>query len=482
MHRFAIVFLNATVIAVFAAGCGESGLGISGSDGGGPGNTPTPDLAQPAPDLTQEPDLLVTASGIGDSCTGNGGQDQGSCNAGQACIPDPQFGFTDGYCTAQCSANTPCPPDASCVMVGGQFSICFLNCTADTDCRQPNYSCQTRGSHKVCLPVNMGGGGNNGGVPPGTGPNGAACVMPVVNPGGIKGGIFGPNTQISGAGKSIEAEVELAVDPTNKNIVVAWNALTNNAGAFGLVASNDDGNSWGKETFLPMNKMVDVNQEQSDPVVAINNKGEFLVSWVGFDRSQQNPNPSNMHIFVARSMNGGITWSEIYQVSPNNEWQNGGFLDKPWIYASPVDNTVYLTWDRQANQNSGVDIRMARSTDGGKTWSAPVSINDPNKRNTADRNLAQIAIGQNGLPVVAWVEIGNVQFGSTQNQVYVQRFNQDGTKNGGNVLVTHPPDSPAFEDPSITVSGNNVYVGFVSGTPKGVWDIQVAASLDGGAT
>ena len=81
------------------------------------------------------------------------------------------------------------------------------------------------------------------------------------------------------------------------------------------------------------------------------------------------------------------------------------------------------------------------------------------------------------------MEIGNEQFGSQQNAVYFQRFNPDGTPaTAANVRVTRAPDSPAFDDPSVAMFEGNVYVGFISGTSAGDWDVRVAASLDGGMT
>lgn len=432
----------------------------------------TADLLGATPDLRMK-------SGIGDPCMSVGGSTQGTCNAGQVCLPDnPQLGTIDGYCTAICSNNQPCPSDATCLNNGG-FSICMLDCDNDADCRVPDYACQDAGgSHKVCVPINQ--SGNGGGVPAGTN-DGGACVLPRIKPADVDGGVFGRNVQLSGAGQSLEAEVELAVDRANQHIVVSWNTLTGN-GQLGVIHSGDDGMTWDKARLLPPDTTVDKNREQSDPVVAVDGLGDFYVSWVGFDRSQQNPNPTNMHVWVAKSTNNGAAWSNVHQVSPDNEWAQGGFLDKPWIGVNPLDDSLVVTWDQAASQVGPVNIRMARSTDGGKTWSAPMSVNDPGKRAQIDRNLAQIAFNQAGAGYIVWVEIDDDLFGSTQNAVYLQAFNPDGTMSGANVKVTAGADSPVFDDPSVAADRDNVYVGFISGTPRGVWDVRVAASLDGGAT
>ena len=91
-------------------------------------------------------------------------------------------------------------------------------------------------------------------------------------------------------------------------------------------------------------------------------------------------------------------------------------------------------------------------------------------------------MGDDGHAVVVWVEINKSPLGAIGNQVYVQALNPDGTKRGANVLVSRPPDSPSFDDPSIALWRDNVHVGYVSGNARGVWDILVATSIDGGAT
>jgi hypothetical protein len=451
-------------LLVPAAGCNDA---LSGG-GDGPGGA---DLTMSSPDLTQGPDLVTPpASGIGDACTGNG-QDQGSCSdPNQICITDGD-GYPGGYCSEDCSSSM-CPSDASCVMLPGLgFSLCFKNCTTSADCRQPDYHCSMR-SH-TCQPNNF-GGGNGGGVTPGTA-DGGACVTPVVNPGQGLTGPFGANTQASTG--MLEAECWLGVDTTGMNVLVGYNDLASN-GPLGSAASSNGGMTWGANKAVPPDTTVDKNQLASDPVVAIDSLGHFWASWVGYDPGG-GMNVSNMHVWAARSSDNGATYDQVVQVSPAGEWVAGGFIDKPWMDIAP-DDTMYLTWSR-ANAAQTVDIRIARSTDHGMTWTAQ-TVSDTAARPNLDRNLAQSAIDATGRVVTTWVEIEQEQFGATSNGIFTQAFKPDFSKDGTNVKVTKGTDSPAFEDPSIAVDGMNVYVGFISGTPAGDWDVRVSTSLDGAAT
>jgi hypothetical protein len=430
-------------------------LAACGSD------APAPADLAPAADLTPAPDLAPAHSGIGDACDSSGFE-QGTCNDGQICVP-PSI-LPGGYCTQAC----PCPSDSTCVSVPGQGKFCFVNCQAEADCRTPDYTCDPQ--QHVCFPTSNPEGD---GVTPGT-RDGGACVTPIVSP--PDGGLFGANLLVSEPA-GFGAETQLAVDPTNQHVVIAYIDIATTSST-GVVSSGDDGVTFGAPYTLPADMTVDANRAQSDPVVAVDADGRFYVSWVGYDPTAS-PNPNNMNMYVARSTNGGVTIDQLVMASPAGEWVTNTLLDKPWIAASPAaDKTVYLTWARITQTTS--DIRMTRSTDNGATWSVPITVNDSSVG--AERNLAQVTVGSDGLAVVVWMELAGNQFGDTANRIVLQRFQLDGTPNGANVVVSGAGDSPPFEDPSVASAPPNVYVGFISGTSRGDWDVRVAASLDGGGT
>ena len=77
---------------------------------------------------------------------------------------------------------------------------------------------------------------------------------------------------------------------------------------------------------------------------------------------------SNEHasVFFARSADGGATWGENVLVSalPYDDWANN-----PQIAVQP-DGTLWIVWHLfyAADSNEVNDLRIARSTDGGATW------------------------------------------------------------------------------------------------------------------
>lgn len=178
-------------------------------------------------------------------------------------------------------------------------------------------------------------------------------------------------------------------------------------------------------------------------------------------------------LLVNRSTNGGLTWSNPVTAAESP----GTFFDKTWITcdtwaSSPYYGNCYVTWD---DAGLGNVMMMSTSTDGGATWSAPAS--------------PPVSSGLGGQPVVQ--PNGNVVVTFTANYSAIQAFR---STNGGatwsaDVTVASQIDhsvagglrSPPL--PSAEVAGDGrVYVAwwdcrFRSGCPAN--DIVYSSSLDG---
>ena len=107
----------------------------------------------------------------------------------------------------------------------------------------------------------------------------------------------------------------------------------------------------------------------SDPAVAYDPLHDvWMISTLAFGMGLT-PFGSPTGILVSRSTDGGLTWQQPVETFV------GGFLDKNWITCdtwplSPYYGNCYQEWD---DPGAGNRLYMNRSTDGGATWSAPVS-------------------------------------------------------------------------------------------------------------
>jgi hypothetical protein len=108
----------------------------------------------------------------------------------------------------------------------------------------------------------------------------------------------------------------------------------------------------------------------SDPSVAYDAEHDvWMQNTLGIDASV-----TGKAMLVSRSLDGGLTWGNPVTVS-----QGGGsnFYDKNWIACdntptSPHYGNCYVQWDDAFQGNA---LRMARSTNGGTTWTMSTTPN-----------------------------------------------------------------------------------------------------------
>jgi BNR repeat-like domain len=150
-----------------------------------------------------------------------------------------------------------------------------------------------------------------------------------------------------------------------------------NGGASDIGVARDSGGSW-SSTFLPgltfsagtFGDPDSPYQRVSDPSVAFDAQdGVWLISSIPLL-----PNLSVPEVFVSRSTDDGVTWSNPISIPPPAVAPKKVDLDKNWTVcdnhpASPHFGNCYTEFDN-FGQN---DLEyMSTSTDGGLTWSTPV--------------------------------------------------------------------------------------------------------------
>jgi hypothetical protein len=110
---------------------------------------------------------------------------------------------------------------------------------------------------------------------------------------------------------------------------------------------------------------------------------------------------------VARSVDGGTSWS-----APQTLIQDGDqvFNDKGSITADPTDSHfVYVVWDRVTSADEA-PTWLARSIDGGASWETARLIFDPGTHNQTIGNL--VVVLPNGTLVLLFTELDTAASGS----------------------------------------------------------------------
>jgi hypothetical protein len=190
----------------------------------------------------------------------------------------------------------------------------------------------------------------------------------------------------------LNSEVEPFVDvnPANgDNIIGAWQQdRWSNGGSRGNVvgASLDNGSSWQivsrtKNSLCTGGTAANggAYERASDPWMTISPNGDAYLMSLSFDDAPETAfgaNPDAM--LVSKSTDGGLTWSDpltlIRDDNPNR------FNDKNSMTADPNDSSfVYAVWDRLATNGrvfKGPTL-FTRTTDGGASWERARVIFDP---------------------------------------------------------------------------------------------------------
>jgi hypothetical protein len=206
-------------------------------------------------------------------------------------------------------------------------------------------------------------------------------------------------------------EPSIAVNPQKPLQMVA--AYQDNAH---VAASSDGGATWVTPAGIaPPNYRV-----SGDVSVTYDSRGHAILCYMAFDKlgtfNYWAHNASRSGLFVRRSLDGGAAWEADpiaviqHETSPGMPWE-----DKPYIVADnsagPHAGNLYVGWTRWTLADS--EILIARSTDGGATWSAPLEISThrglPRDDNGAAEGFSG-AVGPDGSLYVVWALDNQIVF------------------------------------------------------------------------
>ncbi len=268
-------------------------------------------------------------------------------------------------------------------------------------------------------------------------------------------------------------ECSIAVDPTNRNkMVIGWrqfNSVTSNFRQGGWGYTTDAGLTW----HFP--GVLENNVFRSDPVLDSDETGRFFY----------NSLLQSLCINIYRSINGGQSWTELQADGA------GGSGDKQWF---TIDRTngighgfQYQAWDTSPCSGSG---QFSRSTDGGVTWQATISLPSQIEFGTLDVDTnGNLFVGGepgSGTGGFRCLRSSNAQNGGqTPTFDRITTVNLGGQLNGGGINPAGlTGQSFLAVDKSGGPTNNNVYM-LASVTPTTQstgTEVMFVRSTDGGQT
>ncbi|QNP42107.1 exo-alpha-sialidase [Lysobacter terrestris] len=226
--------------------------------------------------------------------------------------------------------------------------------------------------------------------------------------------------------QNAEVEPHVAVDPSNpNNLIGVWQQdRWSNGSSRGLMsaASSDGGQTWTR-TPLPVSRCGGGTfanggdyARATDPWVTFAPDGTaYAMGLVTTGASFEAGSVNAM--LVVRSTDRGRSWS-----APTTLIRDGAgfFNDKNTITADPFAAAfVYATWDRLVAGDAGGPSYFSRTINGGVTWEAARAIYDPGPASQTLGNV--IVVAPNGTLVNLFTQIDRVSATSTVSHLDVIR-------------------------------------------------------------
>ncbi len=239
----------------------------------------------------------------------------------------------------------------------------------------------------------------------------------------------------------------VAIDPERNFIYVTWTQFdkydSKNATDSTLILfskSVDGGEKWSYPVRIneTAGNCVDSDSTVEGAVPAIGPDGEIYVAWAGPDG-----------LVFDKSMDRGKTWlkRDIRIDSMPTGWDykipglgrcNGLPVTVCDVSKGSYRGNIYVNWSDQRNGEDDTDVWLARSEDGGDTWSGPIRVNDDMGK--SHQFMSWMCVDHaNGDLYVLYYDRRNLSNDSTN--VYLAR-SDDGGRTFTNLLISESPFQP----------------------------------------
>ena len=144
--------------------------------------------------------------------------------------------------------------------------------------------------------------------------------------------------------------------------------------------STDGGTTWTpfKRLDAQGGDCLDDDKTVEGAVPSVGPNGEVYVAWAGL-----------LGLVFNRSLDGGTTWlpreTKISDIGGGWNYEVSGIFRCNGLPFTACDTTrganrgtIYVNWTDQRNGATNTDVWLAKSKDGGNTWSPPKRVNDDN--------------------------------------------------------------------------------------------------------
>lgn len=262
-------------------------------------------------------------------------------------------------------------------------------------------------------------------------------------------GSCGSPTQAGTLYPDTALEPSLVVNPANTaNFIALWQQNRwNNGGsqALNLGFSLDSGQTW-TVTHAAFSVCTGGNAgnagnylRASNGWLAASSSGLIYALSLSFTGGALAAGSSNAQL-VARSLDGGMSWSDpIALITDGGDF----FNDKGAITADPYDpNYVYAVWDRISTQNTGPSY-FAVTNDAGVSWQSGRSIYDPGVNNQTIGNILVLLPGDVAMDV--FTELDTAANGTVTSLLRAMHSTDHGATGSAPLTIAEEQSVGAFD-------------------------------------
>ena len=278
---------------------------------------------------------------------------------------------------------------------------------------------------------------------------------------------FGTSMAIGSTADGSAGYARVAVD-SNECVYTTWCDIWTLGLYFAY--SHDNGKNWHQtQLFGGGNPVIGC----SDSYVFVNQQNGYVyVVWM-------DNRTGNTNVYLCRSVDSGITFSPSVMVNnvDGSEFEDINRGVSYSIHATVTsDGTVYVAWEDNRTDALHPDIFLAKSTDGGQTFSTNIRVNP--YQALADHKSPWVTVDKSGIVYVAYTEVN-----STTQNVFLTKSLDGGLSFKAPVRVNDDygnwyrgkKEIGISQDGKIYIVWTDARNWYTTG-----WDIYFAASLDGG--
>jgi hypothetical protein len=190
------------------------------------------------------------------------------------------------------------------------------------------------------------------------------------------------------------------------HVYAMWSVFNKDTTKIRIAVSRDRGQTFSKAVTMTAPSQTGPSNTFIYP--SVDAAGDLYVAFASFPI---NPNRGPVTLYVARSDDDGVSFSPFVAAAtlgkrspdqlPNTTFRDG--ITESFAASPTTPGHLYLTYEEW--DGTQMDVKFTQSTDGGKTWSRPTTVNDNVDTSTpTDQFQPSIAAGPGGAVAVAFYD------------------------------------------------------------------------------